>query len=469
MNVPARFQAALAAALLAECAWLARPTRLLPRLEPGLGAPPALGAPARGAAGIAAPPPPDGPPAAGSAGEGDEDLRDAVAGAASGAASGAAAARAGRLAGAAFMGGASARGAFPSAGGAGRARSLADELRARSADAARRAAAAASAAASARRDANSRTAALRAQDRAELGAGRAGEPEPRGGAARGPGAATGRPSSSARAEGGKSGRGGAAAGARRRASLFEPAQDAETSRTRSARRRRRRGEERAEGARESAADARRFRPLLLKDELGAKPLRPPAANLEPPPALLTLPERLPSSDAAGNPTPRGAASLAAVEELNPKALPADRHAGAHWDGAQWHDGAARGVEQGGAWLPLYHDRDGWWALAGRPAAPLLRHGGAWWVKNDGVWLVVHDGEPWAVRSFHDWDAQGLFHPGSGTEIVYSADYARAAVITPGRGAEVFDARTGASLGTIPEDQMPARRRPTAPASLPTPQ
>src|SRR6185312_2066344 len=57
---------------------------------------------------------------------------------------------------------------------------------------------------------------------------------------------------------------------------------------------------------------------------------------------------------------------------------------------------------------------------------------------------------------------GLFEPASGTEVVYSRDFARAAVITPGEGAQVFDATTGAALGRIPEALMPPRRRPHPP-------
>ncbi len=191
--------------------------------------------------------------------------------------------------------------------------------------------------------------------------------------------------------------------------------------------------------------------------------------MEPPPALLALPGRRPESDNAGRPTPSTFADLASVESLNPAELSHDRHAGPHWDKDQWHDGPARGLDQGGSWLWTYRDGARLWALAGQPAEPLLRRGGVWWMKHEGMWFVVHQGEPWALRNFADWGAQGLFHPATGTQIVYSSDYTRAAVITPGQGAEVFDARTGALIGSIPEDRMPAPRRPRAPESLPTPQ
>jgi hypothetical protein len=270
--------------------------------------------------------------------------------------------------------------------------------------------------------------------------------------------------------------GGRGAGPRgrgsRAASLFEPpdafaAKPLESEREHRERRRRERGEERPR-AREERRSARRFKPLLIGAALGPKALRPPPFELEPPPALLALLDRRPPSDAAGAPTPAAPAGLSAVEDLDPKTLPKDRHAGAHWDGDQWHDGSARGIDANGSWLWTYRDGTRLWALAGNPAQPLVRHDGAWWMKSGGMWFVVHDGEPWALRDFSDWGARGLFQPATGTQIVYSADYSRAAVITPGHGAEVFDARTGAFLGQIPEDRMPPTRRPVAPRSLPMP-
>lgn len=272
------------------------------------------------------------------------------------------------------------------------------------------------------------------------------------------------------------------AGRGRAASLFDPAgsEVRERKDPREGRRSRRdfsprrfphRFARRGRGGRSGRARAstRRFKPLLLGSALGPKTLRPPDGKLEPPPALLALPDRRPENDFAGRPTPSAFADLSAAEDLNPAALARDRHAGPHWDKNQWHDGPARGLEQGGSWLWTYRDGARLWALAGRPAEPLLRRGSVWWMKHEGMWFVVHDGEPWALRNFADWGAQGLFQPATGTQIVYSSDYSRAAVITPGNGAEVFDARTGALIGSIPEDRMPAPRRPKMPESLPTPQ
>ncbi len=211
------------------------------------------------------------------------------------------------------------------------------------------------------------------------------------------------------------------------------------------------------------ARGRTFRPLLLSKLLGPRALRPPPAGLEAPAApALARPDR----DAAGNPLKAAPAGLGALEDLDPAAFARDRRPGAHWDGELWHDGAARGASRGGGWLWLARNGARWWAFADGRAQ--VRHDGVWWTKESGVWFVVHDGAAWAWRSFQDWDAQGLFQPASGTEMVYSKDFSRVAVISPGRGAEVFDAATGEALARIPEERLPPRRRPRAPAELTLP-
>ena len=63
---------------------------------------------------------------------------------------------------------------------------------------------------------------------------------------------------------------------------------------------------------------------------------------------------------------------------------------------------------------------------------------------------------------------GILHPGTGSKMLYSADGARAALITPGDGAWLFDAETGKILGRWTEDQMPRRPTPHAPSSLTLP-
>ena len=128
-----------------------------------------------------------------------------------------------------------------------------------------------------------------------------------------------------------------------------------------------------------------------------------------------------------------------------------------------HDGRGDWLRRRLVWLTRTAGAGGAWSR-GRPG----RHQNLWWLRESGVWLILHEGEPWAWRRFQDWGGDGLFHPGTGTEIVYSPDLSRAAVITPGEGAVVYDARSGAELGRIPESAMPARRRPRALKSLSLP-
>jgi hypothetical protein len=205
---------------------------------------------------------------------------------------------------------------------------------------------------------------------------------------------------------------------------------------------------------------RRIRPLTLSKLIGPKSLKPPPPDLAPPAGLLALSTR---------PVPRragaaGTATLADAEAFDPAKAGSDRRRKAHWDGAVWHDGRVRGEARERRWLWLLRDRSRWWGLAGRD--PLLRRGGLWWVRRKGLWFAVHDGQAWAWRSFQDWDAGGLYQPDTGMAMVYSRDFRRVALVTPGRGAEVFDARDGRLLARVPQNAMPRRRGPrVVPAAL----
>ena len=212
--------------------------------------------------------------------------------------------------------------------------------------------------------------------------------------------------------------------------------------------------------------SRRVRPPRLSQWLGKTPIKPPPAGLHAPRELASLPAKRPEFDSQGVPVPPPAKNLAAIEPVAPEALESDPRKTPHWDGPLWHDGRARGLSQDDGWVWLYKDEGRHWGLVGK--TPLLRYQHLWWVRERRIWFAVHQGEPWAWRRFQDWGAEGLFHPGTGTEIVYSADFSRAAVIVPGEGATVYDAWTGAELGSIPEELMPRRRRPKAPRSLTLP-
>jgi hypothetical protein len=207
---------------------------------------------------------------------------------------------------------------------------------------------------------------------------------------------------------------------------------------------------------------------LLGQLLGKKILTPPATGLRAPRELRDFALRRPKELADGRPFRTSLAPISIIEHFDAARLSHDRRAPPHWDGEQWHDGPAHGVLLAGQWAPFFRASSGVWALGSAPVTEMLRHGDAWWLKRDGRWFVLHEGQPWAWRHFQDWDADGFFQPGSGTEMVYSHDYGRVAVITPGQGALVFDAISGLELAQINEAEMPSRFRPHPNAHSPTP-
>ena len=210
--------------------------------------------------------------------------------------------------------------------------------------------------------------------------------------------------------------------------------------------------------------ARRARPLLLSKALGPGALRPPSSSIVPP-DLSRLRTRKPVLAPDGSSVPARGFGLALLEARDPGvSAPACRRRAPHWDaGPAWHDGAARGLIEEERWQWLWKDEARWWAVH-EPGPPLLRQRGLWWSKKKGVWFALHDGELWSWRRFSDWDAEGLLRLEDGVELVYSADFSKVAVITPGSGAVLYDARTGSELGEWLEQEMP-RRRPRAPAAL----
>ncbi len=209
---------------------------------------------------------------------------------------------------------------------------------------------------------------------------------------------------------------------------------------------------------------RRARPVLLSKRLGRGALRPPPSSLAPP-DLTYIDARKPARLPDGAVVPDRPLDLAALEARDPRRTASScRKRGPHWDGALWHDGAARGEAENSRWLWLWKDGARWWARTGKEDPPFLRHHNLWWSKQRGVWFALHEGELWTWRRFAAWDAEGLIRLSDGVEIVYSADFTMAAVITPGAGAMLYDAATGVELGTWLESEMP-RRRPRAPARL----
>lgn len=213
----------------------------------------------------------------------------------------------------------------------------------------------------------------------------------------------------------------------------------------------------------------RTRPPRIDRALGPRALRPPGAVANP--SLAELSPRQPLAKPDGAPARWTEAPLTWLERVPTPADAACRTREGHWHREKadiyYHAGAGRGLAFEDAWLWLARLGRRWWALPDASRAPWLRHHERWWRQDDKIWYVLHEGEPWAWRHFARWEAEGLIHPASGTIIVYSADYARAAVLTPGDGAVLFDALTGNELARWSEEELPVRWR-RAPESLSLP-
>jgi hypothetical protein len=82
--------------------------------------------------------------------------------------------------------------------------------------------------------------------------------------------------------------------------------------------------------------------------------------------------------------------------------------------------------------------------------------------------MLHEGDVWGYRLFGEQRAEGLIHPGTGTQLEYSADGKSVAMITPGDGAWLFDASSGALMKRWTEAQMPAKPKVHAPRALSLP-
>ncbi|MBI5246550.1 MAG: hypothetical protein HY923_05170 [Elusimicrobia bacterium] len=215
-----------------------------------------------------------------------------------------------------------------------------------------------------------------------------------------------------------------------------------------------------------SARRRRVRPLLLAKLLGRGALRPPPSTLKPP-DLTILKDKRPSALPEGAAVPTRAPDPLRLETLDPRKAGAalDRRQKPHWDaGPLWHDGEARGLIDDARWLWLWTKGSRWWAAPEPDGPPLLHHHGLWWSKRRGVWFVQHEGEPWTWRRFAEWDAEGLVNLRDGVQLLYSADFTKVAVLTPGEGAVLYDAATGEELGQWLESELP-RRRPRPPSDL----
>lgn len=211
---------------------------------------------------------------------------------------------------------------------------------------------------------------------------------------------------------------------------------------------------RARRAARRASHPGRLRPLTLSKRLGKGALKPPSPSLAP--ANLV--------DLRG----RGTAGALLLEGLDPgDRVPACRRRATHWDGEVRHEGLARGLRLQEHWLWLRRASGRWWAGIGAEPDAYLRHGAGWWLKQKGLWYLSHMGMPWYPRATDEWGESVLLHPPSGTKMVYSADLSLVALIVPGDGAALYDARSGTMLARWSEADMP-RRRHRAPPSLTLP-
>lgn len=218
---------------------------------------------------------------------------------------------------------------------------------------------------------------------------------------------------------------------------------------------------------------RRFRPILLSKLLGLGAIRPPPDDLKPPD--FHPPEKIPPLGPGGERISGERPTASELELVRPPEIRGRCGKKSHWHlipaAGLLHEGATWGQWARGRWSWLLKHERRWWlevpppAREGEEVPPLVRHGEHWWWKAGGRWFLLHQGEPWAYRGFEQLRSEGLLHPGTGTQMIYSADAKRVAVVTPGLGAVLFDAETGAELARWTQEQMPKPRRPAAPKAL----
>lgn len=209
--------------------------------------------------------------------------------------------------------------------------------------------------------------------------------------------------------------------------------------------------------------------------LGGGALRPPKISKIP--DLSSLHDLTPTTLGDGRPIDPVGPKLSEIDKLaapDPEVVAGHRsrskkpHWHVHGRDHYLHRAAAWGRWHDKRWSWYLKKGKRWWISAGPKKPPLLLHRGHWWWKQGKMWFILHDGEPWGFRYFSRWKREGFIHPGTGTQIVYSADGRRVAVITPGKGAALFDAYTGRLIRRFSESEMPKKPRPKPPPGSVTP-
>jgi hypothetical protein len=221
-------------------------------------------------------------------------------------------------------------------------------------------------------------------------------------------------------------------------------------------------------ARSRPAGLPRWRPVRLSQALGTRAIRPPTLKGQVP-DLSRLARLFPETGPDGKPLRWRPASAAALEGLKPPEAEAAscRRTARHWHPGPpaFHTGKAWAVGRPNGWVWLQQSGKRWWAWTGPDQPTWLWHKERWWWRSQGIWFMLHQGEAWGYRLFSERGGEGLVHPGTGTRMEYSADGGRAALITPGDGAWLFDARSGALLRRWTEEQTPRSPKPRAPSTL----
>jgi hypothetical protein len=110
-------------------------------------------------------------------------------------------------------------------------------------------------------------------------------------------------------------------------------------------------------------------------------------------------------------------------------------------------------KDGKRWIQSYSPRpDG---KLGSDSPAYQQHQGHWWWQDpeSGSWYVVHDGQPWAHKYINRFKQEGLMNPQTGTQMVHTPD-GSVLIVTPGKGADVYDGKSGAFKGHQDESALP---------------
>ncbi len=209
------------------------------------------------------------------------------------------------------------------------------------------------------------------------------------------------------------------------------------------------------------------RPILSSELDGEKTPKPPA-KVAAPPDFGGLDKNIPAKDDRGasiKPEPAGYQDIEGVK--TPK-LPPSGTDKFDWktigDTPYYCKGSVCGRWSDAHWVWMQNKDGKWWIQSysprpdgsvGTDSPAYEQHQGHWWWQDDksGSWYVVHDGQPWSHRYLSQFKQDGLVNPQTGTTMVHTPD-GNVLVVTPGKGADVYDGKTGAFKEHRDQDQLP---------------